>query len=115
MGLAEDRRIDPIVDGVLSVMRDLDMIGGEPEPTRNPLFVKERFYARSERDGVWDPDPRVRAGQYVREGARLGVVRDFHGRPVDDIRAPGDGLLLILLGTPPVNQGETIAVVARVE
>ncbi len=115
MGLIEDRTIAPIVDGVLSVMRDLGMAPGEPSPTRNPLFIRERAYATSEHDGVWDPDPLVRAGQYVREGARLGVVRDFHGNPLAEIRAPADGIMLILLGTPPVNRGETIAVIARVE
>ncbi len=114
MGLIEDHRIEPIVDGVLSVMRELDMADGAPSPAPNPLFIRERYYATSEYDGVWEPDPCVVAGQLVREGARLGVVRDYHGNPLTEIRAPGDGILLILLGTPPVNQGETIAVVARV-
>ena len=115
MGLIEDRRIEPIVNGVLSVLRDLGMVPGEPAPTRNPLFIRERAYATSEHDGVWEPDPLVRAGQYVREGARLGVVRDFFGKPLAEIRAPADGMMLILLGTPPVNRGETVAVIARVE
>ena len=114
MGLIEDRRIDPIVKGVLSVMRDLGMAPGEPAPTENPLFIRERAYATSDHDGVWEPDSRVRAGQYVREGARLGVVRDFHGDPLAEIRAPADGVMLILLGAPPVNRGETIAVIAQV-
>lgn len=115
MGLIEDRTIAPIVDGVLSVMRDLGMAPGEPTPTENPLFIRERAYATSEHDGVWEPDPLVEAGQYVAKGARLGVVRDFHGNPLAEIRAPAAGMMLILLGTPPVNRGETIAVIARVE
>ena len=115
MGLIEDRRIDPIVSGVVSVMRDLGMAPGDPTPTENPLFIRERAYATSEHDGVWEPDPRVEAGQYVTKGARLGVVRDFHGKPLAEIRAPARGMVLILLGTPPVNRGETIAVIARLE
>ena len=115
MGLIEDRTIAPIVDGVLSVMRDLGMAPGDPTPTENPLYIRERAYATSEHDGVWEPDPLVRAGQYVAEGARLGLVRDFHGNPLAEIRAPAGGMMLILLGTPPVNRGETIAVIAQVE
>ncbi|MCY3745498.1 MAG: succinylglutamate desuccinylase/aspartoacylase family protein, partial [Acidobacteria bacterium] len=115
MGLIEDRTIAPIVDGVLSVMRDLGMAPGDPDPTENPLFIRERAYATSEHDGVWEPDPLVKAGQYVAKGARLGVVRDFHGNPLAEIRAPASGMMLILLGTPPVNRGETIAVIAQVE
>ena len=34
LGRIEDRRIEPIVDGILSVMRHLEMIDGEPSPTR---------------------------------------------------------------------------------
>ncbi len=115
MGLVEDRRIDPIVNGILSVMRELDMLEGKPTPAANPLFIKERTTITSDHDGTWDPDPLVRAGQHVSEGARLGVIRDFHGAPIAEIRAPANGLLLILLGTPPVRRGETIAVIATVE
>ena len=42
-------------------------------------------------------------------------MRDFHGNPLAEIRAPAAGMMLILLGTPPVNRGETIAVIAQVE
>ena len=115
MGLVEDRRVEPIVDGVLSVMRHLDMLEGDPSPTESPLFIRERAYVTSGHDGVWHPDERVRAGHYVRQGARLGVVTVFYGNELADARAPASGMLLILLGTPPVNRDETLAVIARVE
>lgn len=115
MGLVEDRRVEPIVDGVLSVMRHLDMLDGDPSPTESPLFIRERAYVTSGHDGVWHPDERVRAGHYVRQGARLGVVTDFYGNELAEARAPASGVLLILLGTPPVNRDETLAVIAHVE
>ena len=115
MGLVEDRRVEPIVDGVLSVMRHLDMLEGSPNPTDSPLFIHERAYVTSAHDGVWHPDARVRAGQYVQQGARLGVLTDFYGNVLHEARAPESGMLLILLGTPPVNRDETLAVIARVE
>ena len=115
MGLVEDHRIEPIVSGALSVMRHLGMIEGEPTPTTSPLFIRERAYVTSEHDGVWHPDPGARPGQYVPRGARLGAVTDYFGNELFEARAPESGMLLILLGTPPVNATETIAVIARVE
>lgn len=114
-GLVEEHRIEPIVAGVLSVMRHLDLLDGDPDPTDNPLFIRERAYVTSPHDGVWHPDPLVQAGNYLPQGARLGLVTDFHGNPLYEARAPESGLLLILLGAPPVNREETLAVIARVE
>lgn len=115
MGLIEERRIEPIVEGVLSLMRHLEMLDGEPRPTENPLFIRERAYVTSPDDGVWHPDPLVRAGHFVPKGARLGVLTDYYGNTLFEARAPESGLVLILLGTPPVNRGETIAVIAQIE
>ncbi|MEL6188597.1 MAG: hypothetical protein AAFU79_28590 [Myxococcota bacterium] len=36
------------------------------------------------------------------------------GVPQREVRAPRSGMLLIMLGTPPVRTGETIAVIAHV-
>jgi hypothetical protein len=113
-GLVEDRRIEPIVDGISSVMRHLEMIDGEPSPTRNPLIIRERAYVESEHDGIWFPDPLVEAGAFVNQGARLGVLTDFFGNVVLEARAPASGMVLVLLSTPPVNTGETLAVIANV-
>ena len=114
LGRAEDRRIEPIVDGILSVMRDLKMLDGVPAPTTNPLFIHERAYAKSKYEGVWHPDPRIEAGAFVPRGARLGVVTDFYGRVLMEARAPQSGMLLVMIATPPVNAGETLAVIANV-
>ena len=114
MGEVDDFFIAPIVDGVLSVMRDLDMIPGEPTPTDSPLFIAERARVYSEHDGVWHAAPGVSAGKYVHEGMRLGVITDYHGKQLAEINAPASGLLLIVFGTPPVNQGDNIAVIGLV-
>lgn len=111
----EDERIDPIVDGILSVMRHLDMVDGEPSPTTSPFFVRERAYVESEHHGIWYPDERVRAGHYVPEGARLGVLTDFFGNVLLEARAPASGVLLMILDAPPVNAKDTLAVIARVD
>ena len=78
-GLTSSEYVDPIVNGVLSVMRDLEMIEGEPRPSRKPFFVRERARVMSEGTGLWYADPRVRPGglRHRRSASRgrQGLVR----------------------------------------
>ncbi|MDG2375649.1 MAG: M14 family metallopeptidase [Woeseiaceae bacterium] len=114
LGVVSADYIDPITDGVISVMRDLDMIPGEATPTNLPVFIKERARVYSDYDGVWHLSPRIEAGQYVHEGTILGTITDYHGNRLGKVTAPDSGILLIVFGTPPVNQGDNIAVIGLV-
>jgi predicted deacylase len=115
LGRTESARIEPIVQGALRVMKHLKMLGGEPTPARNPLFIESRSNVVSELDGIWYSEAGVQAGQYVRKDALLRRITDYFGRELLEVRAPASGLLLMMLGTPPVNGGDTVAVVAAVE
>ena len=56
----------------------------------------------------------MQTGDYVSEGTRLGMITDYHGNELETITAPASGILLILFGTPPVNEGDNIVVVGKV-
>jgi len=114
LGIVSAEYIDPITDGVISVMRDLEMIAGDSTPADSPLFIEERARVYSDYDGVWHLAPRIEAGQYVHEGTVLGNVTDYHGNQLATVKAPASGILLIVFGTPPVNQGDNIAVIGLV-
>jgi predicted deacylase len=115
LGVVSARFIDPITTGAMSLMRDLDMIPGDATPTTSPLFITERARIYSEFDGVWHLAAGIHAGQYVHEGAVLGRITDYHGKELAVIRAPASGLLLIVFGTPPVNEGDNIVVIGLVD
>ena len=114
-GRTDDVYIDPILSGIFSVLRRFEMLPGEPTPTTSPFFVAERASVKSQQSGLWSPHPGVQAGDYVSKGARLGTVTDWFGEVLQEVRAPASGALLILLESPPVNKGETLAVVAKVQ
>jgi len=114
LGKADDPYVDPITDGALNVMRELNMIAGEPDLPPNPLFIRDRARVYSAHDGIWHADALVQTGDYVSEGARLGKITDYHGNELETIVAPASGILLILFGTPPVNEGDNIVVIGRV-
>ena len=114
LGMAHDNSINPIIDGALSVMRELGMIPGASKPATNPLFIAERARVYSDHQGIWYPDELIETGQYVTEGARLGIITDYFGNELKTISAPASGILLILFRTPPINEGDNIAVIGRV-
>jgi len=111
LGIIDDVYIDPITEGAMNVMKELGMIEGEPELPGNPLFIADRARVYSEHQGIWHADELVQAGDYVTEGTRLGVITDYFGKELQVITAPASGVLLILFGTPPVNEGDNIVVV----
>jgi predicted deacylase len=114
LGRADEPYVDPITDGALNVMRELKMIAGEPDLPPNPLFISDRARVYSAHDGIWYADALVQAGDYVSEGTHLGRITDYHGNELETITAPASGILLILFGTPPVNEGDNIVVIGRV-
>ena len=114
LGVISARFIDPITNGVMSVVRDLDILPGDATPTDSPLFIAERARVYSEFDGVWHLQAGIQAGQYIHEGTRLGAITDYHGNSLAEIIAPASGVLLIVFGTPPVNKGDNIAVIGLV-
>jgi hypothetical protein len=53
-------------------------------------------------------------GYYVTEGQVVGVISDYFGETLEEVRAPFTGILLYVLGTPPCNKGEPLFEVGRV-
>jgi hypothetical protein len=41
----------------------------------------------------------------VAEGQTLARITDLQGLPVADLKAPFSGVVLYIIGTPPVNKG----------
>lgn len=114
LGIIDDVYIDPITQGTLNVMRELNMIEGEPDLPENPLFISSRARVYSKHRGIWYADSLVKAGDYITQGTRLGMITDYFGNELETITAPASGVLLILFGTPPVNEGDNIVVIGRV-
>jgi hypothetical protein len=58
---------------------------------------------------------RVQPGDTVAQGAVLGVLTDFFGATIQEIRAPFAGEVLYVVGTPPVREGEPLGMVGRIK
>ena len=111
LGVAAEDMVQRNVDGVLRLLRYFRMLPGEVERVRQPLFFERTEVLRSPATGVWHP--KVERGQSVQKGALIGVLTDFFGAQQAEIRAPFGGIILYVVATPAMSQGEPMGMVGE--
>jgi predicted deacylase len=112
LGQTDDEAVSRIVRGVENVMRHLRMIEGAAVMVEQPLYIDRSEVLRSSKTGIFYP--LAERGHTVAQGTLLGYVTDFFGARTQEVRAPFAGEILYILGTPPVSEGEPLAMIGRV-
>src|SRR5512145_2144221 len=111
LGIAAEDMVQRNVDGVFRLLRYFRMIPGNVELVRQPLFFERTEVLRSPATGVWHP--RVERGRSVQKGMLIGVLTDFFGVTQAEIRAPFGGIVLYVVGTPAMSQGEPMGMIGE--
>jgi predicted deacylase len=112
LGSMSEEWIAPIERGVMNVLKHLKMMDGEATYVTSPRWIDRSEVLRSPATGVlW---PKGKLGSAVKKGELLAVVHDFFGNTLAEVRSPFDGVLLYILGTPPINADEPVAFVGQV-
>jgi hypothetical protein len=106
-GTVDSGDVSALVDGTLSVMRLLEMLGGDPSMLENPVWIEAVKTVASEQTGIFYP--LVDRGAYVAKGMRLGYVTDYVGKRIFEARAPEAGIVLYVCSVPSMKKGDTIA------
>ena len=106
-GTVEAEDVAALVDGCLSVMRQLKMLQGSPAPVEHPVWIESIQTASSDETGLFSP--LVRRGAYVEKGMKLGTVTDYFGRTIFTARAPAAGVVLYICSVPSMKKGDTVA------
>ena len=101
------------IQGVLNVLRHLRMIEGTVETLTDPVWIDRYEVVTSHTTGLFYPQARM--GTWVQKGQGVGFITDLLGRKVEDIRAPFSGIVLYIISTPPVSQGEPLLEVGQVK
>jgi predicted deacylase len=113
MGVSNDEgEIAAIERGVHNLMRYLKMTDGKVEmPGQvtwyDPAEVVSFPTDLEDKAGLFFP--KVNKTQMVEKGALLGVVKDYFGKQIYELRAPFAGEVLYIIGTPPISAGEPLA------
>jgi predicted deacylase len=106
MGEIDNESITTIERGVAGLLKHLKMRTEGPDPVNNPVMFERSEVLRSNFTGIFYP--LVEKGQQVTQGAIIGRVTDFHGKLLEEIKAPFAGEVLYVVGTPAMNKGEPV-------
>jgi hypothetical protein len=109
LGARDQESVVRIEKGVLSLMRHLKMLDGVPDRVERPVFLDPTQVLTSPATGILYPQ--VERGHSVVKGTLLATVTDFFGKPLGEVRSPLDGVVLYVVGTPPISQGEPVAMI----
>jgi predicted deacylase len=110
-GLAQTDEVSiaRIERGVAGLLRHLGMRADGPAPVAQAIWIERSEVLRSGATGIFYAA--VERGHTVAAGTLIGRVTDFHGRVIEEIRAPFGGEILYVIGTPPISKGEPVAFV----
>jgi len=93
--------------GVKNVMAHLKMGGTAAAPVRSPIWVEKIVTLAADRDGMFQPT--VDRDAHVTKGARIGVVTDYLNRPLQEVTATDDGIIMFIRAVPSLKKGDTLA------
>jgi hypothetical protein len=109
LGMSDEESVERIVDGIHGVLRELHMREGGPDALREAVYLDPTAVVTSPETGILYPH--VECNQAVPEGALLAHITDFFGKTIAEVRSPLDGLVLYIVATPPISQGQPVACV----
>ncbi len=113
LGMVEPTYVNRIVKGLTNLMDALGMTAKNPEEVGALFYCESRASLKSEHTGFFYPNKA--AGDYVTKGMKIGHITDFFNETKQEVFSSTNGVILYLLGTPPVNKGETLASIGIIE
>ncbi len=113
LGMVEQGYVKRIVDGLMNLMDGLEMTNESPKDMGKVFISESRSSIKSEYTGFFYRSKS--AGDYVTKGMKIGYITDFFNQKVQDIYSNANGVILYMLGTPPVNKGETLASIGIID
>ena len=111
LGQTDEESITRIERGVAGILRHLKMRETGPVAVDHPVWIGRNQVLNAGATGILYPA--VERGQTVAEGALLARITDFHGRTLEEIRAPFAGEVLYVVATPPITKGEPVGFIGE--
>ncbi len=107
LGIPSKTKTDRIENGMFLLLKHLQMLDSTTKPTKiKPTIITKRFTIKSKSIGLFYT--KKKAGDFIKKGESLGYITDFFGNTLENIKAPQSGMILYMIGTPPINENDTI-------
>ncbi|MBW2961610.1 succinylglutamate desuccinylase/aspartoacylase family protein [Mesonia aestuariivivens] len=109
-GLIEPQNVERIKSGLSNVLKHLEISTGEAFYPKENLIVSKRESVNSNYDGFFQS--KIKSGQYLKKGMKIGEVTDFFGETLEEIYAPCDGFVLYKSYNPPIKKDQILFSIA---
>lgn len=109
LGNVQNEAVDQIESAVFNMLYEMNMYQDEHKKNLQEVSTKtfnQQSYLKSTIQGILYSD--LLSGDNVVQGEVVGYVTDVWGKKLQELTAPASGIILYKIGTPPVNEGETI-------
>jgi len=103
--------VDTTVKGIKNVLRDLEMLDGEPESPDYQVVLERTSWVRAERGGFLQFH--VQPGEVVEKGQPLATNTSLLGRDPNQLDSPFDGIVLGMVTLPAVSPGEPVCHIGK--
>lgn len=113
LGNVQEEAVNLVKNGVYNMLHKMGMYAKATEAIDNPVRLNGQAYIRSPKEGIFYSE--YKAGDTVQEGAVVGTVTDEFGVVISEIKAPKSGVILYMIGTPPVSVDDTIMCISYLE
>jgi predicted deacylase len=109
-GRRDDAFVEPVVDGILNVLRVLKMLDQPPAPPRaDTRWLDNTVSVSATATGIFTPV--AATGREIRKGQPIGTIRDYTGRILQEAVSPVDGYIMYGLAGPPVRAGDSLVTI----
>jgi len=112
LGSSDRRWVELAERGIRKLLIALDMTEGDAPENDAVVWLTDYVVVSSPGTGLFHAD--VTAGHTVAENSRLGTLVDVFGEPIAVIRAPFSGVVNYVVDTPPIREGEPVAMISRI-
>ncbi|MEL6559814.1 MAG: succinylglutamate desuccinylase/aspartoacylase family protein [Bacteroidota bacterium] len=106
LGNVQQEAVDAVRDGVLNMLAYMKMYEVSGKTVKKFRQLNNQFYLRSDQKGILYSN--IKSGDEVKKGDSAGYITDEFGKVISRLIIPASGIVLYKIGTPPVNEGETI-------
>jgi len=112
LGGTDEEDIKTLLRGNYNILKHLKMLKGETEILYKSVWVQEYTIIKSEHEeGLFFP--LVSRGYHVQKGEKVGYLTDYFGNTLQEVFAPYNGIILYIIATPPMAEGEPMVSIGR--
>ncbi|MBQ6274403.1 MAG: succinylglutamate desuccinylase/aspartoacylase family protein [Oscillospiraceae bacterium] len=112
-GLWSREEVEDYKANIRNVLRFLQVCEGEAvRPEKQAITVVDDATLAASRSSAWYPC--VSLGDAVKEGQQIGELRDLFGNVLETIRAPFDGLVIYMVVSLAVAEGDPLITIGMI-